>query len=81
MKAIVDVLLEKETLDSAEFDTILQRVNRDKGIEPDQKKPDDSDLPPGESIVLDGGQLIQASSDKEKGDDKGTGGQLTPKFA
>ena len=83
MKAIVDVLLEKETLDSAEFDTILAKVNRELGLstETDDNKPEDSDLPPGEAIVLDGGQLIQASGEKEKGDDKGTGGQLTPKFA
>ena len=80
MKAIVEVLLEKETLDSAEFDVILQRVNRELGITPkDDGKP--SDLPPGEEVVLDGGGVIQSSStDKDKGDDRGPG-SLQPKFA
>jgi cell division protease FtsH len=83
MKAIVDVLLEKETLDAAEFDAILARVNREKGIVADDDK-DDSGLPGGEAVVLDGGKVIQATPAQANYDDdnkdKGTGG-LTPSFA
>lgn len=83
MKAIVDVLLEKETLDSAEFDAILKRVNKEKGLIADDDSQDKS-LPPGESVVLDDGKIIQTSPKQpDYGDDKdkGTGGQLSPSFA
>jgi cell division protease FtsH len=82
MKAIVDVLLEKETLDSAEFDTILNRVNAELGlkIETDDK---DQGLPPGETLSLDGGKVIQGTpvqQEKDRGDESGGGG-LLPSFA
>jgi cell division protease FtsH len=82
MKAIVDVLLEKETLDSAEFDAILKRVNKEKGIISDDDS-QDSTLPPGESVVLDEGKIIQTTPKQSERDDKdkGTGGQLSPSFA
>lgn len=81
MKAIVEVLLEKETLDSAEFDTIMERVNREKGIVTETDDHKDEGLPPGETLVLDDGKLISGTSNPpEKGDDKGGGG-LIPKFA
>ncbi len=82
MDAIVKVLLEKETLDSNEFEAILQDVNRQLGrIPAAPEQPDDSGLPPsGETIVLDEGKLIQGN-EKDKGDEKGPGGQLYPKFA
>jgi cell division protease FtsH len=82
MKAIVEVLLEKETLDSAEFETILQRVNKEKGQSDDT--PDDPNLPSGETVVLDGGKVIQTTPvqpDRNDDKDKGTGGQLSPSFA
>jgi cell division protease FtsH len=82
MNAIVEVLLEKETLEAAEFDEIFDRVQRDKGLMPfDDDKKSDSTPPSGEAIVLDDGGLIQAPSKEDKGEDKGGGGQLTPRFA
>ncbi len=81
MKAIVEVLLEKETLDSAEFDVILNRINEEKGIVLVKDDYRDGVFPPGETIVLDDGRLIQGSpAASDKGDDKG-GGQLLPNFA
>lgn len=81
MKAIVEVLLEKETLDGAEFDVILKKVNRELGlIVSDDDNASDDSLPPGEMLSLDDGKLVQGSSTTDRGDDKG-GGQLTPKFA
>jgi cell division protease FtsH len=81
MKALVDVLLEKETLDAAEFDAILKRVNKDKGLLPEDD--DKSDLPGGEAVVLDGGKIITSTPVAAERDDKdkGTGGQLSPSFA
>jgi len=54
MKAIVEVLLEKETLDSAEFDVILARVNKDLGLSSDDGNKDDKDtgLPPESQSFL-----------------------------
>lgn len=82
MKAIVEVLLEKETLDSAEFDVIMERVNREKGIVTRNDDNKDEGLPPGEMLALDDGKLIQGTpaQQSDKGDDKGGGG-LIPKFA
>ncbi|HEY9793240.1 MAG TPA: ATP-dependent zinc metalloprotease FtsH [Candidatus Obscuribacterales bacterium] len=82
MKAIVEVLLEKETLDAAEFEAILKRVNKEKGIVDEEEGKEDPKLPPG-GIVLDEGQVIQTTpSPSEREDkDKGTGGQLSPSFA
>jgi cell division protease FtsH len=81
MHAIVEVLLEKETLDAAEFDAILKRVNKEKGIATDDDK-DEPQQPSGDSVVLDGGKLIQTTpTQPDRNDDKGTGGALSPSFA
>lgn len=81
VKAIVDVLLEKETLDATEFAAIFDRVNREKGISGgDDQGSQPLTLP--KEVVLDDGQLIQGSPVRDKGDEPGSGGgQLYPKFA
>jgi cell division protease FtsH len=80
MNAIVEVLLEKETLDGPEFDAIFDRVNRSKGIITSDDNKSDAN-PPAQPIALDDGQVIQtASPESDKGDDRG-GGQLSPRFA
>jgi cell division protease FtsH len=83
MKAIVEVLLEKETLDAAEFEAILKRVNKDKGIVDEEDGKEDPTLPPGDTVVLDDGQVIQTTPKQSEREDKdkGTGGQLSPSFA
>src|SRR5262249_22282705 len=84
MDEIVKVLLEKETLDAAEFEAIMEEVDRKKGILPASPP---ADAPPpmtGDNITLDDGSVVlgsQKSDDKDKGEDKGSGGQLYPKFA
>jgi cell division protease FtsH len=86
MDAIVDVLLEKETLDKKEVDAIIAEVNRKLGSD-EQLKPvndDDGTLPPP-SIVLDDGKVIIKETPavevpKKEPPDTSPGG-LTPKFA
>ena len=80
MNAIVEVLLEKETLDGPEFDAIFEQVQRRKGIFTTDDNKSDAN-PPAQPISLDDGQVIQTtSSESDKGDDRG-GGQLSPRFA
>jgi cell division protease FtsH len=81
MNAIVQVLLEKETLDAAEFDAIFERVQREKGL-----STDGHDSGPPSTIltetVLDDGKLVTGTAAPDKGDDLGSsGGQLYPRFA
>lgn len=79
MNAIVQVLLEKETLDAAEFDAIFDKVSTDRGETPDGH---DSSEPPTArptQLVLDDGKLVQTAPAQD--DDKGSGGQLYPSFA
>jgi cell division protease FtsH len=82
MDEIVKVLLEKETLDAAEFEAIMNEVDRKKGILPENPP---ADAPPpmsGDTISVDDGNVILGSQKPDdKGEDKGSGGQLYPKFA
>ncbi len=91
MDAIVKVLLEKETLDKAQVDAIIEEVNRASGdfISTPRNNDDSSGIAPPPSYVLDGGKvLLQQESDreKEKSSDKqqeppDTSPGLKPKFA
>lgn len=83
MEAIVKVLLEKETLDAAEFDAIMQDVDRQlKGEAP--SSPSDTTPPAtGSTLVIEdskpSGQSTGDTPDKDKG--QGDGGGLRPQFA
>jgi cell division protease FtsH len=85
MDAIVEVLLEKETLDKKEVDAIIEEVNQKLGIS--EKIPinkDDGSLPPPPSLVLDDGKVVLREAPmelpKKEPPDTSPGG-LTPKFA
>ena len=90
MDAIVKVLLEKETLDKAQVDAIIEEVNRASGnfISTTRNNDDSSGIAPPPTYVLDGGKVLQQESDreKEKSSDKqqeppDTSPGLKPKFA
>ncbi|MBI2812154.1 MAG: ATP-dependent zinc metalloprotease FtsH [Candidatus Melainabacteria bacterium] len=87
MDAIVKVLLEKETLDKAQVDAIIEEVNRGSGsvISTSGTNDDSSGMAPPLSYVLDGGKvLIQESEktpDKQQEPPDTSPGGLQPKFA
>jgi cell division protease FtsH len=80
MDAVVEVLLEKETLDKKEVDAILEEVNRKLGIPQPLSKSDDNTSPP--SLVLDDGKVVlsEAPLEAKKQEPPDVSG-LTPKFA
>jgi cell division protease FtsH len=86
MDAIVKVLLEKETLDKAQVDAIIEDVNRVSGnVIPTSGSNDDSNgIAPPPQYVLDGGKILLQESDKvpekqQEPPDASPG--LQPKFA
>jgi len=85
MDAIVQVLLEKETLDRKEVDQILDDVNRKLGLAPETTNDsnDNQDPTPPTAIALDDGKILinpaPPKTDKEPPQDPQPG--LTPKFA
>jgi cell division protease FtsH len=80
MDAIVKVLLEKETLDAAEFDAIMADVNRQLGLADDAPGKDgDDELTPPAEAALDGGMIIQAPEKDDK--DRPPQGGWSPSFA
>lgn len=81
MDAIVKVLLEKETLDAAEFDAILADVNRQLGIVEETNKDDDDELTPPPEMALDGGAVIQTKTDEKDDKDRPPQGGWSPSFA
>ncbi|CAN5254514.1 ATP-dependent zinc metalloprotease FtsH [soil metagenome] len=87
MDAIVKVLLEKETLDKAQVDAIIEEVNRNTGnvISTVGSNDDSSGIAPPLTYVLDGGKLLVQESEKtpdkqQEPPDTSPGG-LQPKFA
>jgi cell division protease FtsH len=86
MDAIVKVLLEKETLDKAQVDAIIEEVNRVSGnVIPTSGINDDSNgITPAPQYVLDGGKILLQETDKvtdkqQEPPDASPG--LQPKFA
>jgi cell division protease FtsH len=84
MDAIVQVLLEKETLDKKEVDAIMDEVNRKLGLLPETTNDTDNQDPtPPTAISLDDGKILinpaPPKTDKEPPTDPSPG--LTPKFA
>lgn len=83
MDAIVDVLIEKETLDRKEVDAIMEEVNRKLGwISDDGKADKDEDQsPPG--YDLDGGRIQLSTGEKqtEPPSDPDPKPEFKPKFA
>jgi cell division protease FtsH len=82
MDAIVEVLLEKETLDVKEVDAIIEEVNRKQGLDMPTSgtSRDDSGPKPPPSIVLDDGKVVLKESEAKQ-DPPDTSPGLTPKFA
>lgn len=87
MDAIVKVLLEKETLDKAQVDAIIEEVNRSSGnvITTSGSNDDSSGTAPPLTYVLDGGKVLVQESEKipekqQEPPDASPGG-LQPKFA
>lgn len=89
MDAIVKVLLEKETLDKAQVDAIIEEVNRTTGnvLDTSGSNDDSSGIAPPLTYVLDNGKVLVQESDKDKTKDKqqeppdASPGGLQPKFA
>ena len=82
MDAIVEVLLEKETLDVKEVDAIIEEVNRKQGLSMPTagSSRDDAGPTPPPSIVLDDGKIVLKEAEiKQEPPDPQPG--LTPKFA
>lgn len=80
MNAIVKVLLEKETLDSAEFDQILNQVNQELGWPIRTKDGDNNGEPTAASSDIAGKPADDATSSKDP-DGQEVSGDLRPKFA
>ncbi|MBS1957660.1 MAG: ATP-dependent zinc metalloprotease FtsH [Cyanobacteria bacterium SZAS-4] len=87
MDAIVKVLLEKETLDKAQVDAIIEEVNRSSGniISTNGSNDDSSGTSPPVSYVLDGGKVLiqeaEKTPDKQQEPPDASPGGLQPKFA
>jgi cell division protease FtsH len=82
MDEIVKVLLEKETLDAAEFDAILQDVNRRMGKGGTPSEPGAPGPNAGAQVA--DGQIVKTgqNENQDPGDDKGSDASgLRPKFA
>jgi cell division protease FtsH len=81
MEEIVRVLLEKETLDASEFETIMQEVSR----RLDGDTPSDGDGTSGHTISIDPGDDEKnkqpVAAPREDRDAGGEGGQLRPQYA
>ncbi len=84
MDAIVKVLLEKETLDRAEVDAIIEEVNRRLAAGEDPSAPFSDVLPPPPSASApteEQGEKIKLSPGTEQGPDENPPSGLKPQFA
>lgn len=81
MDAVVKVLLEKETLDRAEVDAILDEVNKRlaAGEDPSSLTPPPDESGGGEKLSISTDEKEAVVKDKEEGDDKTP--EWKPKFA
>ncbi len=83
MTSIVEVLLEKETLDAKEVEAIIAEVNMRLGITETLNNTPDDKLSPPPSVVLDGGkiELKEPTLEVKKQDPPDAAPGLTPSFA
>jgi cell division protease FtsH len=81
MDAIVKVLLDKETLDGAEFAAIMKRVNQDKGWEDkDDSSSSDATPPPGQATATPEGVSVELKGGEKEGP-QDPPPELRPSFA
>ncbi len=88
MDAVVKVLLEKETLDKAQVDAIIEEVNRSTGnVIATSSGDDTTNTPPPFEYTLDGGKLVidaekeKIPADKKQEPPDASPGGLKPSFA
>jgi cell division protease FtsH len=87
MDAIVKVLLEKETLDKAQVDAIIEEVNRTTGNVISTGSNDDNNAAPPFQYALDGGKVVvdaekeKIPAEKKQDPPDASPGGLQPKFA